>query len=77
MDGLLWNDGSPYLGANAGIDPGQMGYWNDGAPFVNIYEPIQTDNILKASKVNWSNIGKILGVLKANIGKLMEVDTSV
>ena len=72
-----WLDGAPYVGANPGIDPGQMGYWNDGAPFVNFYEAPETPNLLTVLEVSWSNIGRILETNTANISKVIETDTYV
>lgn len=72
-----WNDGAPYIGANPGIDPGQTLYWNDGTPFVNMYQSPQTANLTKVSEVNWSSIGKIMGVNRDDILKILETETYI
>lgn len=72
-----WNEGSPYAGANAGIDPGQMFYWNEGSPLVNFYESPQTPNLSKVAGVTWSSIGKILNTQRDDILKIINTETYV
>lgn len=77
MDGLIWIDGAPYVGANPSIDPGQMAFWSDGTPFVNFYEATTTPNIMTVLEVSWSGIGKILETNRDDISKTIETDSYV
>jgi len=70
MDGLIWNDGAPYLGANSGIDPGQTLYWHEGVPFLNFYEATTSVNFKKFMGVATASIKKINGVAIASVKKV-------
>lgn len=65
--GKYWTDGSPYVGGNSGIDPGQTLYWHDGAPLLNIYENITSVNFKSIMGVLTADIKSVSNVLLADI----------
>lgn len=71
--GKYWIDGSPYMGANPGIDPGQTLYWNDGAPTINLYESVTSVNFKDIINVITANIKSVANVPLASIKTVSNV----
>jgi hypothetical protein len=73
MTQFYWNDGSPYVGANSGIDPGTTAYWHDGAPTINFYQSVTSVMFSKVLGVSSASIKSVSNVPIASISKVLNV----